>query len=363
MKNYSATDNILKLFAKLWGFFAVSCVIIKNSYYAKIHKDIAKVRKEIYILTINIIFIFLLLTSCRPEKEVYMFTSFKEPANEGLRLLYSYNGYNWKRLDTIFLKPEVGNQKVMRDPSIVQGPDGVFHLVWTSSWQGDFGFGYSNSKDLIHWSQQKFIPVMAYDTSTVNVWAPELYYEDEENQFYILWASTIPYKFEKGQEEERNNHRMYFTTTADFEKFSETKLFIDPGFSIIDAIIVKRKPKDYVLVLKDNTRPERNLKVAFGESPTGPYQNISKPFTDKFTEGPSEIKIGDEYLIYYDAYRTKAYKAVKTKDFKTFTDISNKISVPKNHKHGTIFKVKESVLLNIKNQIKDETYTTPFITK
>jgi len=213
----------------------------------------------------------LLLTSC--SKKVYLFTGFHEPANEGLRLLYSSDGYNWTDLNKIFLKPEL-DDKIMRDPSIVQGPDGTFHLVWTSSWKGNKGFGYADSKDLIHWSDQQLINVMKDEPTAVNVWAPELFYDDEQNQFIIIWASTIPFRFEKGLEDENNNHRMYYTTTEDFKTFSETKLFLDPGFSVIDCVILKRGTKDYVLVLKDNTRPNRNIKVAFAANPLGPY---SKP--------------------------------------------------------------------------------------
>src|SRR5436189_2559929 len=106
-----------------------------------------------------------LLCSC--SSKAYLFTSFHEPADQGLRMLYSYNGYHWTDLDTVFLKPSIGNQKVMRDPSMVQGPDGIFHLVWTSSWRGDKGFGYASSKDLIHWSDEKMIPAMEYEPNTV----------------------------------------------------------------------------------------------------------------------------------------------------------------------------------------------------
>jgi beta-xylosidase len=86
-----------------------------------------------------------------------------------------------ERLNKVLLAPKVGKQKVMRDPSIAQGPDGTFHLVWTSSWKGDLGFGYASSKDLIHWSEQQFIPVMANEPSTVNVWAPEIMYDKQPN--------------------------------------------------------------------------------------------------------------------------------------------------------------------------------------
>ena len=231
----------------------------------------------------------------------------------------------------------------MRDPSIVQGPDGTFHLVWTSSWRGDLGFGYASSKDLIHWSKEQFIPVME-DTSTVNVWAPELFYDNDSDRYIIVWASTIPFKFEKGIEDERNNHRLYYTTTKDFKTFTQTKLFLDPGFSSIDGTIVKRGPQDYVLVFKDNTRPMRNLKVAFGKTPLGPWTDISAPFTPFLTEGPTVEKVGDEYLIYYDAYGKKKYGAVRTIDFADFTNISDEISLPVGHKHGTIFKASQKVI-------------------
>jgi len=282
------------------------------------------------------------LASC--NKKAYLFTSFHEPADRGLRMLYSYEGYKWIDLDTVLLQPQVGNQKVMRDPSMVQAPDGIFHLVWTSSWRGDKGFGYASSKDLIHWSEQKMIPVMKHEPTTVNVWAPELFYDNEQRRYIIIWASCIPGRFERGIEEDSNNHRMYYTVTKDFQTFSETKLFLDPGFSVIDAVIVKRATKDYVLVLKDNTRPERNIKVAFSEDPLGPWKNISKPFTDTFTEGPNVVKVKDDWLIYYDSYRKKIYEASTTKDFIHFENAAGKTKVPEGHKHGTIVKVKKKIV-------------------
>lgn len=279
----------------------------------------------------------LALASC--NSKAYLFTSFNEPADKGLRMLYSYDGKKWDDLDTVLLQPKVGGQKVMRDPSMVQGPDGTFHLVWTSSWKGDKGFGYASSKDLINWSEQQFISVMDKEPTTVNVWAPELFYDQDEKRYLIIWASCIPGRFERGIEEDSNNHRMYYTATKDFKTFSETKLFLDPGFSVIDAVIVRRAAKDYVLVLKDNTRPERNLKVAVADNPLGPWKNISKPFSEKFTEGPSVVKHKNEWLIYFDSYQKKIYEVMKTKDFVQFESVTKIVQVPQGHKHGTIVAV------------------------
>ena len=284
---------------------------------------------------------------CKAEKEYYVFSSFHEPANEGLRFIYSEDGMHWDNIPGTWLKPTIGKQKVLRDPSITQTPDGTYHLVWTSSWKGDLGFGYSSSKDLINWTKEQLIPVMKDEPTTVNVWAPEIFYDDTKNEFVVVWASCVPYRFKKGQEDEKNNHRLYYITTKDFKTISKTKLLYDPGFSSIDATIVKRATNDYVLVFKDNTRPNRNLKVAFAKSATGPYSRATTPFTQSFTEGPAVEKVNDNYLIYFDEYKKFSFGAVKTKDFIHYTNISKEVSVPEGHKHGTIFKAPASMVKNL----------------
>ena len=285
-------------------------------------------------------------------KDIYVSTSFHEPATEGLRFIFSHDGITWDSIQGTFLRPMVGQQKVMRDPSIVKGPDGTFHLVWTSSWRGDLGFGYSSSKDLIHWTPQRFIET-GMDTTTVNTWAPELFYDDVKQQYLIIWASCIPGRFPDGQEDHKNNHRLYYMTTKDFRTFSKTQLFYEPGFSAIDATLVKRGNSDYVMVVKDNTRPMRNIKVAFAKSPYGPWSAASEPFTEQFTEGPSTAKVGDWYYIYYDSYRHKIYGAHRTKDFKTFQDQTGSVRFPVGHKHGTVFMADEQLVENLKKYNRD----------
>lgn len=296
-----------------------------------------------------ILFAFLILfSSCKAENELYISTSFREPATDGLRFIYSKDGLKWDSIPGTWFKPEIGAQQVMRDPSIVCTPDGTYHLVWTTSWKGDLGFGYANSKDLINWSKPELIEVMKNEPTTVNVWAPELYYDDEKSEFVVVWASCIPNRFDVGIEDENNNHRLFYITTKDFKTISETKLIYDPGFSSIDATIVKRGKSDYVLVFKDNTRPNRNLKVAFSKSPIGPYTNASTTFSENFVEGPTVEKIGNEYVIFFDEYQKFSYGAVKTNDFIRFENISNNISIPKGHKHGTIFRAPATVIENLK---------------
>ena len=318
----------------------------------------------------------ILLSPVSMARDVYVSTSFREPATDGLRFIYSYDGLRWDSIEGVFLRPEVGGQKVLRDPSVVRGPDGTFHLVWTSAWRGDRGFGYSSSRDLIHWTPQRFIST-GMDTTTVNTWAPELFYDKGKRQFLIVWASCVPGRFPDGQEDPKNNHRLYYMTTRDFRQFSKAKLFYDPGFSVIDATIVapstasegtskalqSGKGADvppsggergsYVMVLKDNTRPMRNLKVAFAPSPYGPWSEASEPFTESFTEGPSTAKVGDWWYIYYDSYQHKIYGAHRTKDFRTFQDQTGAVQFPVGHKHGTVFMAPEELVDGLVKYYRD----------
>lgn len=297
---------------------------------------------------LKVLAVFLLVIQvCKAEKDFFVSTSFHEPATAGLRYIYSKNGIHWDSIPGTWLKPAIGCQQVLRDPSMTQGPDGTFHLVWTTSWKGDLGFGHASSKDLIHWTKQRMIPVMKNEPTTVNVWAPEIFYDNEKAEFVVVWASCIPNRFKRGIEDEKNNHRLFYMTTKDFKTLSPTKLLYDPGFSSIDATIVKRAKNDYVLVFKDNTRPNRNLKVAFAKSPTGPYSKASSAFSENFVEGPTVEKVGDKYLIYFDEYQKFSYGAVSTKDFIHYINISKEVSIPKGHKHGTIFKAPASLVKNL----------------
>ena len=302
------------------------------------------------------------------EKEVYMFTSHREPALDGLHFLYSYDGYYWDSVPGVWLKPEIGNKKeyfnyhtqqveqpkyfpnsMMRDPSIIQGPDGTFHLVWTLGWSGGKGFGYSSSKDLVNWTEQREIEVMT-DSMTNNVWAPELFYDDDRDRFLIIWSSSImPEKYTAADTLGKNiAHRTYYTTTTDFQTFEPTKQFYDPGFNSIDGFLLKRDKNDYVYILKDNRKPGfSDLFCVTSDSPEGPFSDPSEKFAPTYSEGPCAMKVGDEWLIYFDVYRQGKYGAVSTKDFKTFTPIDDKISIPNGHKHGTIFKAPESVFKNM----------------
>ena len=109
----------------------------------------------------------------------YLFAYFYHAEEaEGFRLAWSADGQRFEKLNEgkSYLKPAAGENKLMRDPHLYRSPDGVFHLVWTTGWTGKT-IGYASSKDLIHWSEQKTLPVMAHESEAQNCWAPEIVWD------------------------------------------------------------------------------------------------------------------------------------------------------------------------------------------
>jgi len=273
----------------------------------------------------------------------YLFSYFTNNGEDGLHLAWSRDGYHWAPLNggQSYLTPEVGESKLMRDPCLIQGSDGKFHMVWTTSWTGKT-IGYANSTDLIHWSKQQAIPVMAEEPTARNCWAPEIVWDAANQRYLLFWATTIPGKFPTTASTADNsyNHRMYATTTKDFHAFTPTRLFYEPGFNVIDATLLPANGRWHLIVKDESaTPPKKNLRIAVGDSPQGPFKDLSAPFTRDWVEGPTALKVGDEYLVYFDAYRDRRYEAMRSRDLKTWEEVTAKMTFVRGMKHGTALAV------------------------
>lgn len=276
------------------------------------------------------------------DDQALLFSFFRNNGEDGLYLATSENGLTWTALnsDRPLVRPEVGESKLMRDPSITQGPDGTFHMVWTTSWEGRT-IGYAHSKDLIHWSEQRAIPVMPGEPGVQNCWAPEVFHDEASGEFVVVWASTIKGRFPEttGQSSRDHNHRQYAFRTRDFETIGETKLFYNPGFNVIDAAIFR--PDDrYAMVVKNETLkpPAKYLFLTFAESLDGPWSSPSGPISgEDWAEGASPARIGDHWYIYFDKYRRRRYGAIRSADLVSWEDITEQVRFPEGARHGTVF--------------------------
>jgi lysophospholipase L1-like esterase len=298
---------------------------------------------------------FLLLTglltaaALRATDTTYLFTYFTGNGEDGLHLAWSADGYRWQTLndDRSILAPQVGKDRLMRDPCVTRGPDGTYHLVWTTGWW-DRSIGHASTRDFISWSKQTALPVMEHSLAARNAWAPEAFWDGKRGRFLIFWASTVPGAFPQtvGALENDLNHRIYATTTTDWTTFEPTRLFCDPGFSVIDATLWPTEDGRYHLIVKDETDhpPRKNLCIGSADDPEGPWGNFAPPFTRAWIEGPTAIKVGPETVVYFDIYREQHYGAMRSRDLVQWEDVTAEISVPRGARHGTMIAVPRSLV-------------------
>ena len=97
--------------------------------------------------------------------DVFLLSYFKGNGETGVYLAASDDGLTFQDLNAgrpVFTPPQWAGQNLTRDPSIVYR-DGLFHMVWTSSWTGEC-FGAATSPDLKHgpsrcrWSRSRTGP-------------------------------------------------------------------------------------------------------------------------------------------------------------------------------------------------------------
>jgi hypothetical protein len=291
-----------------------------------------------------------MVQAMRGADGVFLFSYFMGNGEDGLHLARSDDGMNWRALNggRSFLQPTVGENKLMRDPCLLLGPDGVFRMVWTTAWWGHT-IGYAHSRDLIHWEDQQAIPVMAGEPSAVNCWAPEVVYDDVQRHYLIYWATTIPGRFAATDETGRTkpeqrllNHRIYATTTDDFVTFAPTRLYYDGGFDAIDATLAQNGGEWLLFVKNETERPaaEKNIRLVHAQTAMGPFSAPSAPITGNYwAEGPTSIRIDGWWYVYFDKYRDKRFGVVRSRDLIHWEDVSALLHMPAGIRHGTVLRV------------------------
>ena len=123
----------------------------------------------------------------------------------------------------------------------------------------------------------------------------------------------------------------------------------DGGFSVIDGFIVKPAPGRFVLVLKDERelpKPTKHLRVAEATRADGPDGPASAPISIDWVEGPSVLRRGDRWIVYYDEYTRKKYGAIESADLKTWRLVDGE-EFPAGTRHGTAFQVNADVVARL----------------
>jgi len=242
---------------------------------------------------------------------------------------------SWRDLNggepVIEFTPE--ENKIVRDPFILQDKHGVFHMFFTDNWRG-VTLGYSKSKDLVSWDKPIFHNFSKDIGEVENCWAPEAVFDRENDEWIIFWSSRL-----KGEEPRHDRH--YCVKTRDFISFTKAELFFATDYPIIDAS-VKYHDGKYYMAYKDERgwnkpdTPYKAIRTCVSSHAMGPYEDISPLLTEHLSEGPTIVKVDEGFVVFYDYFGKRIYKAMFSHDFRNFTDISDKISFPPTCKHFTV---------------------------
>lgn len=300
------------------------------------------------------------------DQHVFVLPYFQGNGETGVYLTYSLDGFNFHWMNDgnpVLAAPDWPDENLTRDPSIVYY-DGVFHMVWTTSWWSR-SIGYASSTNLIDWSEPRKIDIWGDRTDVRNTWAPEVHWDPEEKEFLILWSTTT--EAELNDDDGTGNphkldHRTYASRTKAFQSFTTPELFYstqDPELSVIDTYIAHddRRTSDpdddrWVMVIKNEMYPRdggKNLRLVFSKRMQGPYETTLGPpivgagtdIVDRMGEGPSLLKVDDLWWLYWDAPGSEhSYCLATSPDLKQWTNRSDELSLPAERmRHGTVLRV------------------------
>ncbi len=268
-------------------------------------------------------------------QEVAVFSFFRGNGQNGVYLAYSRDGLNWSELNggNVVLTPPAGT--LTRDPHITRGKDGKFHMVWTTNWSGT-DMGYAFSDDLINWSAPQILDVMGSIPNAENVWAPEMIYDEANDHYTIFWSSRVTGTF-------GGVGRQYQTTTKDFVTFTQAELFYEPGWDVIDATIIEVGDGTFGMFVKDERNPGKSLHYTTSLNESGPYEIPAGPALfggaagGNWAEGPSAIKLGGIWYLYWDYYTEGIYGVATSTDLVNWTEQTSSLTMPSGIRHGTMF--------------------------
>ena len=272
---------------------------------------------------------------------------------DGLYLAWSPDGLNWKEFNggKTFLQPSSGEEKRMRDPYIMQGQDGTFHLVFTTSMKGKT-IGYSSSKDLIHWTGQRTLSLMGDYPATSNCWAPAIMYDKPHNEYIIYWASAVPGRFPETDAvfHPQNNHRLYAVRTKDFSTFSKPEILLNQNNIAIDAAAESANGRFYLFYQGEKSvggKTQGRIYFATADQAGGPYSEQGPALPNESLQCPSVCKVGDAYHLYFVTGYNKPYSLVRSTDMKTWTDITGQLHLPSSAYHIRVIPVAGEMVKNL----------------
>ncbi|MEU1518729.1 glycoside hydrolase family 43 protein [Streptomyces sp. NPDC005811] len=269
--------------------------------------------------------------------------SYFTDAEEALHLAYSHDGHEFVPVNggQPVLRGTVGTGR-LRDPFIGVGPDGLFHLLATDGWTSPY-IVHATSADLLTWSDQELLPVMADVDGAHNAWAPEFFLEPATGVYHLIWSSVVEAGTSaEGRDFEHHtqNHRIWHCTTEDFRTFTDPDVFFDPGHSVIDATVRELEGGGFLMAYKDERgtndlgTAHKDIHLTTFDRPGGPWTSSVGPVTPSVVEGPSIFRRGDEMVMIFDHFLEGRYGAARSRDGVAWEPVP--LALPPGMRHASV---------------------------
>ncbi|MCX5257258.1 family 43 glycosylhydrolase [Streptomyces canus] len=298
----------------------------------------------------------------------YMFSYFTGEGTSDGEQLYSAlskgnNPMKWRELNDgkPVLTSTLG-EKGLRDPFIIRSPEGdKFYQIATDlriygngDWDAAQRSGSKSimiweSTDLVHWTNQRLIKISP--DSAGNTWAPEAFYDAKLGEYVVFWASKL---YDNEAHSGDTYNRMMYATTRDFYTFSEPKVWIDRGYSVIDSTMIQNNGTYYRLSKdeRNNSSSTPNSKFIFEEksdsilnpSWTAVAEGIGKGAMNA-AEGPLVFKSNTEekWYAFLDEFGGRGYIPFETADLDSgnWNPVAD-YDLPAKPRHGTVLPVTQA---------------------
>ncbi|MET7476582.1 family 43 glycosylhydrolase [Streptomyces sp. NPDC005648] len=305
-----------------------------------------------------------------PKKEAlkgYVFSYFTGEGTEDGEQIYNAlskgdDPLHWRELNDgrPVLTSTLG-EKGLRDPFIIRSPEGdKFYQIATDlriygngDWDAAQRTGSKSimvweSTDLVHWTDQRLVRISP--DSAGNTWAPEAFYDSRLGEYVVFWASKL---YDDADHSGDTYNRMMYATTRDFYTFSEPKVWIDRGWSVIDSTMIQNNGTYYRLSKdeRDNSSSTPNSKFVFEEksdSILGGWDPVAEGIGKgamSAAEGPLVFKSNteDKWYAFLDEFGGRGYIPFETTDLDSgrWTPVTG-YDLPAKPRHGTVLPVTQA---------------------
>ena len=276
------------------------------------------------------------------------------PVNGGKPVLWAYYGDHGVRDFAVCRSRLDGRFYILAtDLSLAYGMRGKYHGDWAQiACSGSKCLAVWDSDDLIHWSEQRLIPIGDADFGCL--WAPDITFDAQQGDYMVHWSSA----------HRRNDYgpkAIFYSRTKDFQTFSPPQeLYRKADGGVIDSAMVCEDGV-YYLFLKSEGNPETIILLR-STSPTGPFERVPafdesmKVVAAGLYEAPALLRLGDgRYCLFIDYYGVRGagqgYVPFVTEDISSgrFTRFSaargaqtgadTAFSFPYGFKHGSILAI------------------------